>query len=495
MPIAVAIASALFVYWLLGIYGNSEIRRQKRENQELLHRELDQNRSAIEQIIAGQKNVARSLAGYVEFNPLINQVIFSKWAQQIFIKSNTHSLTFQITQNDFLDFNYPKNSANTIHLKLKIPSFKDVNVKLDSVNKVVTFFDATLLNGKPAIIYQNFIYTKDSTTNTYKYWGNAVIVDDLTELVQQVPFESNNRRKFNVSIENKSGKTLIQVGDTIEEDILAVTEFFNLQMVKVKLRLGKKELFTSLLNKANRLQTLFIVISILIAFLNAFIIANMFSIKRSNKILAFKNTQIRAQLSEKVLLIKELHHRIKNHFQLISSLNRTLSTKLQNSSTEDVIEDINGRIELMAKAYDKIGGSNYLKNFMPEYIPSIVNSLIVGAQPKISVIYNISPSEINIKRTVYLGILLNELVVNSLKHGFKLGNKSRNITINFTEVNSSFILTYLTNGEALPTNIFDLHKSSTGVQILSLFTEQLEGNIKQIKLDTDSGYEIQFPKK
>lgn len=487
-PVLVAILSAFFVYWLLGIYGSAELKREKRASEEILHRELDQNRSVIEQKIAGQKDVAKSLAEYVEFNPKIDQIIFANWARRVFLTSNVQTLAFNIAQESEIVLEYPKKSGDSIVLVLKAPS-----LERDGTNKVSTYFIADLLNGKPAVVHQNFIYTTDSLTGKVRYWGSSVIVDDLEEIIALVPFKSNTNRNFTFSVESNTGEQLIFVGKPFGENELHVSEYFTLQSQTLRLSLGSTLLSKDLVRKTEGLKVLFISIAILIAVLNGYLLANMYSIQKKNKILAFKNKQIKIQLGEKVLLIKEIHHRIKNHFQLISSLNRTSAGRLKNSTVEEIVEEINSRIELMAKAYDQISGGSRASNYMPDYIRSVVKSLINGVDPPVHDTYAIDNLEINIKRTVYIGILLNEFVMNSIKHGFPENKTDNCLKIEFTSNADCYVMKYLANGAGLPDDIFHEKKDSTGIQVLTLFTQQLEGDIEQISEGEFHGYEIQFP--
>lgn len=493
LPIFVAIASALFVYWLLGIYGQTEVKRFKRESEELLHRQLDQNRSAVEQKIAGQKNIAQSLAEYVEFNPQINRQIFSKWVQQVFLGSHPQSLTFSIVSDSSISFNYPKGDEQSkVQFLLKQPIFRTLKLPKDSVNKELVFFDTDLLNGKPAIVYQNFIYTTDTVSKESKFLGSVVIIDDLETILKSVPFKTNSNRKFRFDVETVEGDK-ISIGEDLKEGDLHINEFFQLQSLTVRMYLSSSLLGRELEDKSISLRVLFGAIAILIALLNAYLISNMYRMRRINRILASKNKQIKVQLTEKVLLIKEIHHRIKNHFQLISSLNRTSTERFKEKTVDEIVGEINNRIELMAKAYDQINGGSNVNNYMPDYINSIVESLILGVVPEISCELKIIPVDINIKRAVYLGILLNELIMNTLKHGFVEEEKDRKIKIEFKNIADRYVLKYSENGKGLPENVLGDNSESTGMQVLTLFTRQLEGDIVQFKEGEFCGFEIEFP--
>ncbi|MBL4707557.1 MAG: sensor histidine kinase [Flavobacteriales bacterium] len=487
-PILVAILSAFFVYWLLGIYGKAELKGEKRASEEILHRELDQNRSIIEQKIIGQKDVAKSLAEYVAFNPKIDQIIFANWAKRVFLKSNSQALAFTITRKQEINLEYPKGSGDLISLTLKSPP-----IESKEGNSVLSYFKKELLNGSPAVVHQNFIYITDTTSGELKYWGSAVIVDDLEKIIELVPFKSNHDRNFNLAVDSEEGEQILRVGNPFGENDLFVSEFFKLQLLTIKLSLGNAMLSVGLEKKTKDLKILFISIAILIAALNGYLLANMFNIQRKNKILAFKNGQIKVQLGEKILLIKEIHHRIKNHFQLISSLNRTSADRLRDKTVEEIVESINNRIELMAKAYDQISGGSKANNYMPDYIPSVVKSLIYGAEPPVHDFYEITKLEINIKRTVYIGIILNELVMNSIKHSFPENKQDNLLKIEFRTIEDRFVMKYLANGVSLPKDVFREKKNSTGIQVLTLFTEQLEGNIIQIEDNGLHGYKIEFP--
>jgi len=191
-------------------------------------------------------------------------------------------------------------------------------------------------------------------------------------------------------------------------------------------------------------------------------------------------------------LIKEIHHRIKNHFQLISSLNNVLYTKEGNDAVNKVVKEMNQRLGSLAQAYDQISDKEDGKNNLRVYITDLVNNLLIGVKPKIEVDLEIDDVELYIKRTVYIGVVINELITNSLKHAFK-NQSNRKVRICIKSADNNYRLTFLDNGPGLPENIFEKHSTSTGVKLIQMFSSQLGGEARQINKDDMSGYEIDFP--
>jgi two-component sensor histidine kinase len=163
-----------------------------------------------------------------------------------------------------------------------------------------------------------------------------------------------------------------------------------------------------------------------------------------------------------------------------------------NEAVKKVVEEVNQRIGSLAQAYDQISDKEDGKNNLRIYITDLVNNLLIGVKPKIEVELEIDDVELYIKRTVYIGVVINELITNSLKHAFK-NQSDRKIQISIKSEKKYYRLTYLDNGPGLPEGIFEKHGNSTGVQLIQMFSSQLGGRVMQIQKDEMSGYEIDFP--
>lgn len=202
-------------------------------------------------------------------------------------------------------------------------------------------------------------------------------------------------------------------------------------------------------------------------------------------------------LQEKELLIKEVHHRVKNNMQVISSL---LSIQAQGAGDDvysNLLNESQQRIKSMALIHETLYQSaDLLKIDFQEYIESLTTSLSRSyVVPGVSVLVdvNVENVELDLETAVPCGLVINELVSNSLKHAFKGKEGTGVIDIDFVINQRNYSLRIADNGVGLPEN-FDLTKNtSMGMEIVSILTTQLEGELEAHN-DEGAVFEISFPR-
>lgn len=198
--------------------------------------------------------------------------------------------------------------------------------------------------------------------------------------------------------------------------------------------------------------------------------------------------QIRASLKEKEVLIKEIHHRVKNNLQVISSLLRLQAGYIQNTQALEIFQESQNRIKAMALLHEKLYQSKDLTNInFTEYIEGVINNLFrsYGARSRgITAHLKIEAIAVNLDAVIPCGLIINELVSNSLKYAFPQG-RSGIITIEvFSHSIGTYELTVSDNGIGISPNIDPQNTQSLGLQLVHLLTEQLEG---VIQLDRSQG--------
>ena len=205
---------------------------------------------------------------------------------------------------------------------------------------------------------------------------------------------------------------------------------------------------------------------------------------------------LRASLTEKEILLKEIHHRVKNNLNIVTSL-----LTLQRGSIQSVKQARSAigisidRVHSMALVHEKIYESENLSRInMKSYIESMIFDLISAYAMDLSIDSNLSiaPVTIDISRAVPCGLILNELLTNSLIHAF-IGRTSGTISISLTTLEKGKVmLTVGDDGIGLPENIHVESATSLGLQLVTLLTEQLDGSLT---VDTSRGtsMSIVFP--
>ena len=207
--------------------------------------------------------------------------------------------------------------------------------------------------------------------------------------------------------------------------------------------------------------------------------------------------QVISQLKEKELLLKEVHHRVKNNLQIISSLLSLQHRTIAQKDAEYVFFDIQTRIRSIALVHEELYRSENLSqiNFY-NYVTNLTRYLLQtmsSFSPYIDIILNTEVESLSIDKTITCGLILNEIITNSLKYAFPDNLKKQNfISIDLKKKNN-YTLTVKDNGIGIPDNIDIKNTNSLGLRLINiLVTDQLNGwvTISRIKGTT---FEIVFP--
>jgi PAS domain S-box-containing protein len=199
---------------------------------------------------------------------------------------------------------------------------------------------------------------------------------------------------------------------------------------------------------------------------------------------AFKTAeeQVKASLEEKVVLLKEIHHRVKNNLQVISSLLYLQAEKVRDQQLREILQDSQNRVKSMALIHEKLYQAKDLARVdLGEYIRNLVSYLLrAHSTQKADVRLHIHAEDIflGIDTAMPCGLIINELVSNALKHAFPNGKPGEvHIDLN-TEQNSLFCLKVWDNGIGFPAEIDFQNTSSLGLQLVNTLVQQLDGAIE-----------------
>jgi PAS domain S-box-containing protein len=198
-------------------------------------------------------------------------------------------------------------------------------------------------------------------------------------------------------------------------------------------------------------------------------------------------------VNEKDTLLKEIHHRVKNNMQVISSLINLQISSIDDNSIRVALKDSQNRIRSMALIHEKLYGAKDISNIkFDDYLKSLLENLLNSYNLTSSITVNLSVEEllINIDTAVTLGLIVNELISNSLKYAFP--NGAGIINIKFNSDGENVVLDISDNGVGLPSD-FTLETSlSLGLQLVQNLTNQLNGTLE---VDKTSGarFILTFP--
>ncbi|MDP2835788.1 MAG: PAS domain S-box protein [Methanobacteriaceae archaeon] len=189
---------------------------------------------------------------------------------------------------------------------------------------------------------------------------------------------------------------------------------------------------------------------------------------------------IEKSLREKEVLLQEIHHRVKNNMQIISSL---LNLQSHNVSDEaaNILDQSKNRVKTMALVHEKLYQSpNLSKIDMIDYIQSLVSNLFYSFNfKKGQIIYNTEIESIgfNIETALPCGLIINELVSNSFKHAFPNERKGK-INISLNSKAGQYELIIKDNGIGLPNNLDVENIDSLGLQLVNSLIDQLDADIE-----------------
>lgn len=190
-----------------------------------------------------------------------------------------------------------------------------------------------------------------------------------------------------------------------------------------------------------------------------------------------KNKIIEKQNDERKLLLQEVHHRVKNNFQIVSSLLRLQSYTVNDDSVSKIFNEAVTRINAMAIVHDIIYRQDEFSNISTEHY---LNKLVEGLERTVidkNIHFHISADEtpLEIETLIHLGIIINELVINTIKYAFPKHFDRPAISIQLTGEPERYYLIYKDNGVGINP---ELKKDSFGMELIETIIEQLDGEIE-----------------
>lgn len=198
-------------------------------------------------------------------------------------------------------------------------------------------------------------------------------------------------------------------------------------------------------------------------------------------------------LSEKEIILKEVHHRVKNNMYNIGALLNMQANVQDDPAAKSVLFDAAGRVQSMSVLYDKLYRSEYktavsLKEYFPDLIYEIVG--IFPNKKSVKVKTEVDDIVLEAKILSILGILVNELVTNSMKYAFE-GRSDGLIAVTVSKSGSRITITIADNGKGIPENITFQNSTGFGMQLVSMLTEQL-GGVIDIKRGNGTKFILEF---
>jgi len=209
--------------------------------------------------------------------------------------------------------------------------------------------------------------------------------------------------------------------------------------------------------------------------------------------------QIKASLAEKEVLLKEIHHRVKNNLQVISSLVSLQAKNVTDERTHKELRDVQDRVRSMALIHEKLYQTSDLARLnFAEYATSLLHSLwhahsTLAAKTRLN--FALSPVELPIEAAVPCGLILNELAGNALKHAFPNGTDGEvTVGLEHDTATDAVCLRVCDNGIGLPAGLDWRQAKSLGLQLVLILAGQLRGTV-ETETGTGTEFRVTFPLK
>ncbi len=204
-----------------------------------------------------------------------------------------------------------------------------------------------------------------------------------------------------------------------------------------------------------------------------------------------------SSLYEKDMLLKEVYHRVKNNLQVISSLLSLQASKLKDDSAKSAFRDSQSRIRAMALVHEKLYQSEDLSRVdYCDYVKALVKAILHSygiPQGAVTLNYQIDPIEIPLDTAIPCGLIINELVTNSIKYAFG-DQQPRELTITLRKLqNNNCRLVVADNGQGIDEHIDPGKGSTLGLQLVTALIEDQLGGTFQIKRQGGTSWSITFP--
>lgn len=207
-----------------------------------------------------------------------------------------------------------------------------------------------------------------------------------------------------------------------------------------------------------------------------------------NRRLTEKNLIIKKKNDANEIMLKEIHHRVKNNLQIITSLLRLQSSEIESEESKEHFREAIDRVGAMAMIHEKLYQEDFARIELDNYIRSLVSSLMGNYaidRDRVNFEVNVGHVSIDVRKVVPVALILNELVSNSLKHGSTENGSGIEILIQLQMENEYISMLYKDNGKWKNNS----NEKSFGLQLIDVLCSQLDGNYS---LDKDDEIIYQF---
>jgi two-component sensor histidine kinase len=389
-----------------------------------------------------------------------------------------------------------KLSKETYGIGVTYNLFGEVYFRKKNYNKALEYFNKSLLLERDhndhigvaiSLIYignvylkkENFVEAKKVANEALKIAKNEKALESLvkaTKLLRDAyQGERNWEQAFRLEQSYNKLKDSIQ-NNKIEESIIIKQTTYDLEQKEKEIELlsAKNDLQQLTLRNNKIVLCIAILGLLLISFIALFIKRVLNKNKAVSKLL-------REQNEEKQVMMKEIHHRVKNNLQVVNSLLRLQSKEVKDNKVLEMFKNTQRRVMSMAKLHENMYRTENLrvinvKNHLTGLVSDIVDSYDLGIEMNIEL--NVIDEDLSIETLLPLSLIVNEVITNSLKHAF-INKQKGNIFIELKK-NNEEDYEMIIGDDGSGFNPLD-QSSGLGTQLINIFSRQLNGTIRVLE--------------
>lgn len=214
--------------------------------------------------------------------------------------------------------------------------------------------------------------------------------------------------------------------------------------------------------------------AVVLAILSFFFLKN----RKKNRLLAKQKKLLEATIDEKNVLLKETHHRVKNSFQIVSSLLYLQSENMADKEAQLAIKEAQNRVRSMVLIHQKLYNKDQLVGInTQEYFNDLTRDIFeshTDSENKIDYSMNVESMVLDIETITPIGLILNELITNVLKHAFDTSSSAKNLQIDFDKKEDELVLSVQDNGVGMPAEV---RESSFGIKLMKALAKKLKATL------------------
>jgi two-component sensor histidine kinase len=338
------------------------------------------------------------------------------------------------------------------------------------------------------------------------HWFNEALVisDSIKRFFYAVQIYQSLSRYYKSTGNYEKALSYLQQAMTVNDSVLQASSRENAQELEARFQNREKEKEIALLNEKNKVtslektnaelqlrqknNTLWLITALAVSIL---LLAGLLYYR--NRAERKHSSQLAVMLDEKNVLLKEIHHRVKNNLQLVSSLLSLQSNNSEQEETSRLLKVSQDRIHSLALLHEKLYQSEQLKaisfsNYLSELAQYLGDSFNCRER-QITIIVESADIAADIDQLVPCGLILNELITNSLKYAFPNDGPGE-IRIRTTMNGTECSLHISDNGTGIPAQ----HTPGIGLKLVSGLVRQLKGKLQLLHPGTGgTAYEVTFP--